>query len=114
MKKLSNVLGVAAALLFAIGLASSASAKSHTWTGWISNSMCGAKDASADKADCTRTCVKKGDKYVFVNTKTKKVYPITNQDAVTDADLGSEVTLSGSLNSDGSIKADSITPKSSM
>jgi hypothetical protein len=115
MKKLSNVLGLAAALLFAIGLASSANAKSHTWTGWISDSACGAKGANAGAKDCTIKCVKeKGASYVFVNSKTKKVYAIQNQDAVTDADLGSEVTLSGSLNSDGSIKADSITPKSSM
>lgn len=114
MKKLSTVLGFAGALLFTVGLASSANAKSHTWTGWISGAMCGAKDASADKADCTRSCIKRGDKYVFVNTKTKKVFAIQNQDAVTDADLGQEVTLTGELNSDGSIKADSIAPKSSM
>ncbi|MGB6482930.1 MAG: hypothetical protein WBE86_05530 [Candidatus Acidiferrales bacterium] len=112
MKKLSNVLGLAAALLFTLGLASNASAKSHTWTGWISNAMCGAKDASAAKADCTRQCVQKSDKYVFVNTKTQKVYPITNQDAVTDSAIGSEVTLTGELNKDGSIKVDSIAPKS--
>lgn len=115
MKRLSNVLGVAAALLFTIGLASNASAKSHTWTGWISDSSCGAKGMSANHKDCATKCVKeKGASYVFVNAKTKKVYAIQNQDAVTDADLGTEVTLTGSLNSDGSMKADSITPKSSM
>lgn len=114
MKKLSNLLGLAAALLFVVGLTSNASAKSHTWTGWISNAMCGAKDASADKADCTRQCAQKGDKYVFVNTKTKKVYPIANQDAVTDSAIGSEVTLTGEMNADGSIKVDSINPNKSM
>lgn len=115
MKKLSNVLGLAAALLFSLGLASSANAKSHTWTGWVSDSSCGAKGMSADHKDCAMKCVKeKGASYVFVNSKTKKVYAIQNQDAVTDADLGQEVTLSGSVNKDGSIKADSITPKSGM
>lgn len=108
MKKLSNVLGLAAAMLFTFGLATTANAKSHTWTGWISGAMCGAKDASAAKTDCVKACIKRGDKYVFVNTKTKKVYAISNQDAVTDAAIGSEVTLTGEVGKDGSIKVDSI------
>lgn len=108
MKKLSNVLGLAAVMLFTFGLASSANAKSHTWTGWISDKMCGARDASAAKASCVTTCIKKGDSYVFVNSKTKKVYAIQNQDAVTDAAIGSEVTLTGEVNKDGSIKVDNI------
>jgi hypothetical protein len=110
MKKLSNVFGLTAVALFAFGLASSANAKPHTWTGWISGAMCGAKDASAAKADCVRSCIKRGDKYVFVNTKTQKVYPIANQDAVTDSAIGSEVMLTGELNKDGSIKVDNIKP----
>jgi hypothetical protein len=115
MKKLSNVLGLAAALLFSVGLATSAHAKSHTWTGWISDSSCGAKGMSAGHKDCAMKCVKeKGASYVFVNSKTKKIYTIQNQDAVTDADLGQEVTLTGSVNKDGAIKAESITPKSGM
>jgi len=115
MKKVSNMLGLAAALLFSLGLASSANAKSHTWTGWVSDSSCGAKGMSADHKDCAVKCVKeKGASYVFVNAKTKKVYAIQNQDAVTEADLGQEVTLTGSVNKDGSIKADSISPKSGM
>jgi len=115
MKKLSNMLGLAAALLFTIGLASNASAKARSMTGWISDSSCGAKGMSADHKDCAVKCVKeKGASYVFVSSKTKKVYAIQNQDAVTEADLGSEVTLTGAVNSDGSIKADSITPKSGM
>lgn len=115
MKKVSNMLGLAAALLFSIGLATTANAKSHTWTGWVSDSSCGAKGMSADHKDCAMKCVKeKGASYVFVNSKTKKVYAIQNQDAVTEADLGQEVTLTGSIEKGGAIKADSITPKSGM
>lgn len=109
MKKLSNVLGLAAAMLFAFGLASTANAKSHTWMGWISDSACGVKGANAGAKDCTIKCIKeKGAKYVFVNTKTQKVYAISNQDAVTDANLGQEVTVTGNVSKDGSIKVDSI------
>ena len=109
MKKLSNVLGLAAAMLVSAGLASTAQAKNHTWMGWISDSACGAKGANAGAKDCTIKCIKeKGASYVFVNAKTKKVYAIQNQDAVTDADLGQEVTLTGGMNKDGSIKVDNI------
>lgn len=101
-----------APLLFAMSSASSASDKSHAWTGWISDSNCGAKGMTASHKDCALKCVKEnGASYVFVNSKTKKVYAIQNQSAVTDLDLGTEVTLTGMLNSDGSMKADSIAPK---
>ena len=109
MKKLSNVLGLAAVMLFTFGLASTANAKSHTWMGWISDSACGVKGANAGAKDCTIKCIKeKGATYVFVNTKTQKVYPISNQDAVTDANLGQEVTVTGDVSKDGSIKVESI------
>jgi hypothetical protein len=108
MKKLSNVLGLAIVLLFTAGLASTASAKDHTWKGWISDKMCGTKDASAAKVSCLKSCAKKGSPYVFVNAKTKKVYAIQNQDAVTDASLGHEVKLAGDINKDGSITVESI------
>ncbi len=104
-----------AALPFTMGSASSASVKSHAWTGWISDSYCGTKGMSANHKDCAVRCVKeKGASYVFVNSRTKKVYAIQNQGAVIDLDLGTEVTLTGTLNSDGSMKAYSITPKSRM
>ena len=109
MKKLSNVLSLAAVMLFSAGLASTAQAKNHSWMGWISDSSCGAKGMSAGHKACAEKCVKeKGASYVFVNAKTKKVYAIQNQDAVTDADLGQEVKLTGGMNKNGSIKVDSI------
>jgi hypothetical protein len=115
MKKLSKMLGVAPALLFSLGLASRTRAESHTWTGWISDNICGAKGANAGAKDCTWECVKQhGGAYVFVNEKTQKVYAIQNQNAVSVADLGQEVIVTGSVNKDGAIKAESITPKSGM
>jgi hypothetical protein len=109
MRKLIAVFGFAAALLFAGSLTVNASPKSHAWTGWITDNMCGAKDMSADKKDCTISCVKNhGASYVFVTSKTKKVYAISNQDAVTEANIGQEVTVTGEMGKDGSIKVDSI------
>jgi uncharacterized membrane protein len=50
----------------------------------------------------------KGASYVFVDTKTKAVVNIHNQDAVKDADLGVEVKVSGHKLDDGSIHIDSV------
>jgi hypothetical protein len=74
-----------------------------TWTGKISDSMCGASHAGMGTKmsdhDCTVGCVKAGAKYVFVSKG--KVYQIANQK---DADLpvhaGETVVLTGSMTGD--------------
>ncbi|MGO9641582.1 MAG: hypothetical protein ACLP1Y_09795 [Candidatus Acidiferrales bacterium] len=90
----------------------SAADTSTSWTGWISDSLCGAKGANAGHKECAVTCVKqKGASYVFVNDKDKKVIAIQNQDAINaDKDLGVEVTVTGTLNQDGSLHVNSIAP----
>lgn len=116
MKNLRNILGIAAVLLFAAGMASSANAESKTWTGWISDSSCGAKGANAGAKDCTARCVKQqGASYVFVDSKTQKVVAIHNQDAVNpDEALGHEVTVTGDVEKDGSIHVEKIAPAEGM
>jgi hypothetical protein len=112
MKKLLTTSGLLAMLLatlsFGVATRAQEMGKTMTWTGWISNSACGAKDANAAGKECTEKCVKdKGASYVFVNEKTKKVIPIHNQDAVTDANLGQEVKVTGHM-MEGQIHVDSI------
>ena len=86
-----------AMFLFAASIASSADG---TWTGWISDSACGAKGAHEGSADCTTKCVKEhGAKYVFVNDADKKVYAIDAQDKVA-AHAGHHVTVKGSVEGD--------------
>lgn len=116
MKNLRNILGIAAALLFAASMASSANAKGDSWTGWISDSACGAKGANAGAKDCTAKCVKQqGASYVFVDSKTQKVVAIHNQDAVNpDEALGHEVTVTGDVQKDGSIHIEKIEPAEKM
>lgn len=71
-----------------------------TWTGWISDSQCGAKGANAGAADCTTKCVKEhGAKYVFVNDADKKVYVVDAQDKVAEH-AGHHVTVKGSVDGD--------------
>lgn len=85
---------------------------SKSWTGWISDSSCGAKGMAADHKGCATKCVKeKGAKWVFVDSGTKSVVNIENQDAVNgDTALGQEDTVTGHANADGSIHIDSIAP----
>ena len=72
---------------FAAGLALSLCAAFLTfgadgsWTGYISDSDCGAKGSNEKHAACATKCVKeKGAKYVFVNDADHKVYTIDDQD----------------------------------
>jgi hypothetical protein len=64
-----SILSIGASLLFAAVLSLAAQ---QTWTGEISDSMCGASHQAMAKPgmkvnprDCTLQCVKAGNKYVF-------------------------------------------------
>lgn len=94
-------------LLF--GLTLFASAADMTWTGKISDSMCGASHAKMIAAhggaskmtdrDCTLACTKAGAKYVFVMGG--KVYNIENQDlAALQTHAGHSVRLTGEMKGD--------------
>src|SRR5215471_30210 len=95
---------MSAATLFA---AASTMAADGSWTGWISDSQCGATGANAKAGECTTKCVKEhGAKYVFVNDADKKIYSIDDQDKVA-AHAGHHVTVKGSASGD-SIKLASV------
>ena len=112
MRKVLSTFALLAMLLVTLSLAG-AQEKTSTWTGWISDSGCAAKGMSADHKDCAIKCVKeKGASWVFVNSQTKAVLNIHNQDAVnSDTDLGGEVKVTGHLMDDGSLHVDKIAPK---
>lgn len=86
-------------LLLVIGMAVSASAAGgKTFTGTVSDSMCGAKHAMpGDDAACTRACVSKGSKYALVVGD--KVYTLETSDktalATLDKQAGAKATVSG-------------------
>ena len=60
-----RTIGVAAFIGAAVYSALAAD-KTQTFTGEISDSMCGAKHMMASKATCTRVCVGKGSNYALV------------------------------------------------
>lgn len=67
-----------------------AQAASTTSTGWISDSMCGAKHAGTGAA-CVKKCIEGGMKPVFVDAH-KNVWSIDNPDSV-KAFYGAHVTV---------------------
>jgi hypothetical protein len=87
--------------------ASIASAAGGSWTGWISDDMCGAKNAGQAGAECASRCVKEhGAKYVFVNDSDKKIYTIDAQDKVAPH-AGHHVVVKGTMDG-GALKLTSI------
>ena len=82
-----NFLMLAAVMAMAVAMAQAASTTS---TGWISDSMCGAKHMGTG-ADCVKKCIEGGLKPVFVDPS-KQVWSIDNPDAVKDF-YGAHVTV---------------------
>jgi len=83
-----------------------------SWTGWITDSDCGAKGASAKHADCARKCVSdKGAKYVLYNTSDKKVYNLDDQSAAAEH-VAHLVKVKGMMDGD-TIHVTSITASTS-
>jgi len=106
-----NMKRIYAALCFAgllLCLASFTLAADKTWTGQISDSMCGGShskmmaahpEAKMTDHDCTNACVKAGAKYVFISNG--KTYNIANQDfSDLQVHAGHTVRLTGTLDGD--------------
>src|SRR5580704_14436317 len=78
-------------------------AKGKTFTGTVSDSMCGAKhEMPGDDAGCTRACVSKGSKYALVVGD--KVYTLETNDKTAletlDKQAGAKATVTGTVNGD--------------
>jgi len=88
-----------ASLLMITGLTvSSAFAAGKTFTGTVSDAMCGAKHAMpGNAAECTRGCISKGSKYALVVGD--KVYTLETSDksalAALDKQAGAKATVTG-------------------
>ena len=93
----------AVAVMCGFGLLSMAAAASQSFTGEVSDSMCGAKHMMAGKeADCTRACVRKGSSYALVVAD--KVYTLQTDDKATLAELdklaGAKAKVTGTAQGD--------------
>ncbi len=110
-KKLYSLAGVAAMLLVMLSIPAAARSKTMSWTGWLSDSSCGARGMTASHKQCALACVhEKGAEFVLV-TEDKAVHPISNQKAVKDSDVGQEVRVTGHMSVNGSIVISRISPE---
>ncbi|MDP4129023.1 MAG: DUF5818 domain-containing protein [Bacteroidota bacterium] len=75
-----------------------------TWTGYISDSHCGADGAKEGHVACAKKCIKEGSVAVFVVDG--KVYSITDPKKVSKY-LGQKVTISGTMTGDA-IEVDKV------
>jgi hypothetical protein len=77
-----------------------AAAKPQSFTGEVSDSMCGAKHMMENKAECTRACVSKGSNYALVVGD--KVYTLNTSDKAALDELntlaGSQAKVTGTAN----------------
>lgn len=76
-----------------------------TWTGYISDAHCGAKEDLSTHAACAQKCVKGGEAPVFVVGD--KVYAISNPKEVAKF-IGDKVKITGTI-TDNSISIAKIT-----
>lgn len=104
-----RVLLLAAVLLVAAAFAVQADKKAGDWTGWITDSHCGAQGAKAGHGECAKKCVKdQNAKFALYSPADKKVYQLDAQDKAA-AHAGQHVKVSGSVDGDN-IKVTSIEP----
>jgi len=100
-----------AGALMAAALVASAFGAGKTYTGTVSDAMCGAKHMGP-AAECTRGCVSKGSKYALVVGD--KVYTLETTDksalATLDKQAGAKATVTGAEKDNtiivSSVKAD--------
>jgi hypothetical protein len=94
---------IGAAVLAFASLAAFAAPKAQTFTGEVSDSMCGAKHAMAgSNAACTRACIKKGSDYTLVSGD--KVYTLKTSDKAVLSELdslaGQKANVTGTADGD--------------
>ena len=80
------------------------SAMADELTGWISDSKCGAKGASAEHKGCAAKCVKGGAAPVFVlDSKVLKIDDASKVEGL----IGQKVIVTGSVDGD-TVKVESV------
>jgi hypothetical protein len=100
-----GVMALSAVALFAQG-------SSQSFSGTVSDSMCGAQHMmkNATPAECTRECVKRGSDFALVSGA--KVYTLKGDKAQLDKYAGQKVTVKGQASGD-TITVTSVAPAKS-
>ncbi len=110
MRKFAAMLGIVA-LALAGSMAVAEDKKVETWSGWITDEQCGAKNANADGAACALKCHKAGSKLVLYTMHEKELIQLDNQEEAVKH-VGHPVTITGTYEN-GTIKVTKIEEKKS-
>ncbi len=86
---------IAAVLVIGLGISACAQSGQQTFTGIVSDNMCGKQHMAKDKsaAQCTRECVRGGSDYALVVGD--KVYTLKGAKAQIDKFAGEKATIMG-------------------
>ena len=94
MKKAISRALLAAVIVSLASFAYAGDAVEGSWTGYVTDTGCGAKGAKADHAACAAKCVKDGAKYALYTADDKQVWVLSNQEEAGKM-AGKEVTVKG-------------------
>ena len=98
MKKILMCVAAVSLMFFMIAVASAAD-KTTTVNGYVSDSNCGVKGASASHAACMTKCLSKGAKAVIVTDSDQKVVNVANPDVLKGHE-GHHVAVTGEMTGD--------------
>ena len=110
-KNLSVMLGIAALVLISSLAIAGDKAKAESWSGWITDENCGAKNANAEGKGCTLKCHEAGAKLVLIVDGDQKMIGLDDQKAAVKH-VGHPVVVTGTIE-DGTIKVAKIEEKKS-
>lgn len=102
MRKILSRAMLAAIVIGFVALAAPADDKSEgSWTGYVTETHCGAAGAKAEHADCAVKCVKeKGASWALYTPSDKSVFVLSGDDAMMAkmaGMAGKKVTVKGSM-----------------
>jgi hypothetical protein len=105
MNRSSHWFQAIAAVVFSAALFSSlfaVAAGKQTFTGEVSDAMCGKQHMEGTAADCTRACVAKGSKYALVVGEKVYILDTSDKAALTtlDKQAGKNAAVTGTLDGD--------------
>ena len=112
MRRFAAIAGVVALIVVGTLAYAGEAAKAEnatTWTGWITDEACGAKNANAEGKACALKCHEKGSKLMLYTDAEKTLVGLDNQDEAVKH-VGHPVVVTGTIEN-GTIKVTKIEEK---
>ena len=109
---MGQFLAALAVIAFVSAPAMAADTAKGEWTGWVTDTHCGANGANREHtAACVEKCMKGGSKAQLYVESEKKSYTLSDFSKVKGL-VGQKVTVKGTLDSDGTIAVESASKAS--